>query len=163
MKKVKVQNISFGIEEMITVGNVKNDRFVNYELLEKILSSGIRVTFFDVLCQPNETPEDFMKSINFIDEVCTKYKENSNVGCLVYGHDLDVGSRYYDRPEKYGIIYENWKPVELHTEINYMNDIITKIPKNFYCKVTAEEYNRRHKIIQQLMKKHMTYYFTAEV
>jgi len=70
------------------------------------------------------------------------------------GYDQVAGSDFYTNHENYNISYEYWEPQKLYIKNNKLKELIPTIPKYYYCRLSKEEYDRRHKIMENIMNKY---------
>ena len=59
-----------------------------------------------------------------------------------YQFELQAGSPIYENPSSYNVEFETWKELDCSSN---MNDIVTKIPKNYYCSTHPDVVTERFK------------------
>jgi radical SAM superfamily enzyme YgiQ (UPF0313 family) len=113
----------------------------NYlDILRELYDTGCTFDLSYIYNTPGETREIFEYEFEKINQIVNMFPDIKRAYyCLRYYNHF-AGSYMYLNPGEYGIEYEYWEPLDCDDEIN---EIVTRIPRYYYCDISKDEYDRR--------------------
>lgn len=111
------------------------------ELIRYIKNKDIITTITFIMGCPGETENEFLAQKEALIKLFDLNKGNERlVRPVPYQFELQAGSPIYDHPEKFNVEFETWDELDCSPDIN---DIVTKIPKNYYCDTPSDVVTER--------------------